>query len=129
LHDWVAGQRKLVSKGSTIAKAVGYTLKRWEALTHYFVAEHVFIDNNWLKNQIFPWATGKANWLFTDSLRASQRAADIISLLQSAHLNDHDPYGYLKNVLIGLSIYWPTISHNCLCISGHPLWPERENFT
>jgi transposase len=38
------------------------------------------------------------NWLFAGSLRAGQRAATIMSLIQSAKLNEHDPYRYLKDV-------------------------------
>jgi transposase len=44
-------------------------------------------------------ALGRSNWLFAGSLRAGQRAANIMSLIQSAKLNDHDPYRYLKDVL------------------------------
>jgi transposase len=39
------------------------------------------------------------NWLFAGSLRAGQRAARIVSLIQSARLNGLDPYRYLKDVL------------------------------
>jgi len=38
-------------------------------------------------------------WLFAGSLRAGQRAANIMSLIQTAKLNGHDPYAYLKDVL------------------------------
>jgi transposase len=38
-------------------------------------------------------------WLFAGSLRAGQRAAAIMSLVQSAKLNGHSPYHYLKDVL------------------------------
>ncbi|MFP3563681.1 IS66 family transposase, partial [Paraburkholderia sp. SIMBA_030] len=93
------GQRKLVSEGSAIARALDYSLKRWDALTRYLVDGHVPIDNNWLENQIRPWALGRANWLFAGSLRAGQRAAAIMSLIRSAQLNGHDPYVYLKDVL------------------------------
>ena len=40
-----------------------------------------------------------SNWLFAGSLRAGQRAAAVMSLIQSAKLNGHDPYRYLKDVL------------------------------
>lgn len=99
LHEWMVAQRKLVSEGSAIAKALDYSLKRWEALTRYLVDGHVPIDNNWLENQIRPWATGRSNWLFAGSLRAGKRAAAIMSLIRSAQLNGHDPYVYLKDVL------------------------------
>ena len=44
-------------------------------------------------------ALGRANWLIGGSLRAGQRAAVVMSLIQSAKLNGHDPYRYLKDVL------------------------------
>lgn len=42
------------------------------------------IDNDHIENRIRPVALGKANWLFAGSLRAGQRAAAIMSLIQSA---------------------------------------------
>jgi len=44
-------------------------------------------------------ALGRSNWLFAGSLRAGQRAAAVMSLIQSAKLNGLDPYQYLKDVL------------------------------
>jgi hypothetical protein len=44
-------------------------------------------------------ALGRNNWLFAGSLRAGQRAAAVMSLVQSAKLNGHDPYRYLKDIL------------------------------
>ena len=41
----------------------------------------------------------RRNWLFAGSLRAGQRAATVMSLIQSAKLNGHDPYRYLRDVL------------------------------
>ena len=54
LYEWMVAQRKLVSEGSAIAKALDYSLKRWEALTRYLDDGHVPIDNNWVENQIRP---------------------------------------------------------------------------
>ena len=99
LHEWMLAQRKLVSEGSAIAKALDYSLRRWDAFTRYLDDGHVPIDNNWLENQIRPWAISRSNWLFAGSLRAGQRAAAIMSLIRSAQLNGHDPYVYLKDVL------------------------------
>ena len=39
---------------------------------------------------------------FTGSLRSGKRAAAIMSLIQSAWLNGHDPCAYLKDVLTRL---------------------------
>ena len=57
------------------------------------------IVNNWVENQIRPWALGRSNGLFAGSLRSGQRAAAVMTLIQSAKLNGHDPYAYLKDVL------------------------------
>ena len=46
-----------------------------------------------------PWALGRKNWLFAGSLRSGQRAANIMTLIQSAKLNGLDPYAYLSDVL------------------------------
>jgi len=65
-------------------------------------SEIVPIDNNQVENQIRPWALGCSNGLFAGSLRSGKRAAAIMSLIQSARLNGHDPYAYLMDVLTRL---------------------------
>ena len=57
------------------------------------------VDNNSIENQIRPMAFGRANWLFAGNLRAGQRAGAVMSLVQSARMNGHDPYACLKDVL------------------------------
>jgi len=102
LHAWLTTQRTQVPNGSGTAQAIDYSLKRWSALTRYLDDGQIPIDNNWIENQIRPIALGRKNWLFAGSLRAGQRAAAIMSLIQSARLNGHDPYAYLKDVLTRL---------------------------
>ena len=102
LHAWMMAQRDLVPEGSAISRALDYSLKRWAALSRYLDDGAVPIDNNWAENQIRPWALGRKNWLFAGSLRSGKRAAAIMSLIQSARLNGHDPYAYLKDVLTRL---------------------------
>ena len=102
LHEWMLAQRELVPEGSATAKALDYSLKRWVALTRYLEDGAVPIDNNQVENLIRPWALGRSNWLFAGSLRSGKRAAAIMSLIQSARMNGHDPYVYLKDVLMRL---------------------------
>ena len=40
--------------------------------------------------------------MFAGSLRAGQRAAAVMRLIQRTELNGHDPYAYLKDVLARL---------------------------
>ncbi|SQH33114.1 protein TnpC1 [Pseudomonas mucidolens] len=102
LHAWMSAQPDFVPEGSAISRALDYSLKRWAALSRYLDDGAVSIDNNWAENQIRPWAPGRKNWLFAGSLRSGKRAAAIMSLIQSARLNGHDPSAYLKNVLTRL---------------------------
>jgi len=43
-------------------------------------------------------AVGRKNWLFVGSQQAGERAAVVLSLIESAKLNGHDPWAYLKDV-------------------------------
>jgi len=59
---------------------------RWTALTRLVDDPQLPPDNNWIENQIRPIALGRSNWLFAGSLRAGQRAAAVMSLIQSARM-------------------------------------------
>jgi hypothetical protein len=84
LQAWLIAQRQKVPEGSATAKAIDYSLKRWEALTRYIGDGDLPISNNWVENQIRPIALGRSNWLFAGSLRAGKRAAAVMSLVHSA---------------------------------------------
>lgn len=43
LHVWLKQQRELVPPGSAIANAIGYSLRRWQALTRYVDDGHAVI--------------------------------------------------------------------------------------
>ena len=88
--------------GSAIAKAIDYSLNHWQALSRFLLDGNVPIDNNHIENQMRPWAMGRKAWLFIGSQLAGERAAMVMSLLQSAKLNGRDPYAYLKDVLMRL---------------------------
>ena len=99
LHQWLTAQRQKVPEGSATARAIDYSLKRWQALTRYIDDGDLPADNNRVENQIRPIALGRSNWLFAGSLRAGQRAAAVMSLVHSARLNGHEPHAYLKDIL------------------------------
>jgi hypothetical protein len=99
LRTWLEGERAKVPDGSATAKALDYSLKHWTGLTRNLLDGNVPVDNNHLENQIRPWAMGRKAWLFTGSELAGQRAAVVMSLVQSAKLNGLDPHAYLKDVL------------------------------
>ncbi len=54
LHQWMAVHRQKITNGSTTAKALDYSLRRWGALTRFVANGHLPIDNNHIENQIRP---------------------------------------------------------------------------
>jgi hypothetical protein len=99
LQQWMRQQRQKIPDGSATARAIDYSLNRWDALVRFIDDGDLPIDNNWVENRIRPIALGRQNWLFAGSLRAGKRAAAVMSLVHSAKLNGHDPYAYLRDVL------------------------------
>jgi transposase len=96
---WLKLQRTQVLDGGKIAQAIDYSLNAWQALTLHLDDGKVAIDNNLIERQIKPWKLGAKNWLFVGSELAGQRAAVVMSLVQSAKLNGLEPWAYLRDVL------------------------------
>jgi transposase len=98
LHGWLSEQRQKLAKADVTAKAIDYSLSNWRGLTRYLDDGDVPIDNNAAENAVRPLAVGRKNWLFVGSPQAGERAAVVLSLIESAKLNGHDPWAYLKDV-------------------------------
>jgi hypothetical protein len=112
--------RQKITDGTATAKALDYSLRRWGALTRFVGDGQLPVDNNHIENQIRPIAIGRNNWLFAGSLRAGKRGAAVMSLIQSAKLNGHDPYAYLKDVLTRLPTQRASQIHELLPHRWHP---------
>jgi transposase len=117
LHTWLTGQRERLAKADATAKAIDHTLGRWRALMRYLDDGNVPIDNNAVENAIRPFVLGRKNWLFVGSEEAGKRAAAILSLIESAKLNGHNAWAYMKDVFERL----PTLKDRDL----HTLLPHN----
>jgi transposase len=98
LHVWLTEQRQKLANADVTARAIDYSLSNWRALTRYLDDGNVPIDNNAAENAVRPLVVGRKNWLFVGSQQAGERAAVVMSLIESAKLNGHDPWAYLKDV-------------------------------
>jgi hypothetical protein len=99
LREWLRGTLSKLSKKSELAKAIGYVLSRWSALTRYRDDGRIEIDNNAAERSLRVVALGRKNYLFCGSDAGGERAAGIYSLIGSAKLNGLDPEAYLRHVL------------------------------
>lgn len=117
LHEWLTSERPKLARADATAKAIDYALSNWRALTRFLDDGNVPIDNNAAENAIRPLVVGRKNWLFVGTKQAGERAAVIMSLIESAKLNGHDPWAYLKDVFERL----PTLKNSQL----HTLLPHN----
>ena len=126
LHAWLTTQRQTLARADATAKAIDYALSNWRALTRYLDDGNVPIDNNAAENAVRPLVVGRKNWLFVGSQQAGERAAVVMSLIESAKLNGHDPWAYLKDVFERL----PTLKQRDLAqLLPHNWRPAGGNAT
>jgi transposase len=92
-------ERPKLSRGSDLAKAFDYMLKRWPAFTHFLDDGRVCLSNNAAERGLRGIALGRKSWLFAGSDRGGMRAAAMYSLIVTAKMNDIDPQAWLADVL------------------------------
>lgn len=106
LWIWLARQVETCAPGSALYKAMQYALNHKTELCRFLADGSLPLDNNRCERAIRPVVMGRSNWLFAGSLAAGQRAAKIMSLLETARLNGLEPSAWLTSVLTRLP-EWP----------------------
>ena len=120
--------RPRLAKADVTARAIDYTLGRWAALRVFASDAVVPIDNNAAKGAVRPIALGRENWLFVGSRQASERAAALMTLIESVKLCGLDPWAYLRDVFAKLPT-WPNsrlgelLPHNWSTAAAPPTTP------
>ena len=99
LEAWMRAERPKLARGSDVAKAMDYMLKRWTAFTRFLDDGRVCLSNNAAERGLRGIALGRKSWLFAGSDRGGQRAAAMYSLIVTAKMNDIDPQAWLADVL------------------------------
>jgi transposase len=99
LHAWLLATTRTLSKKSDAARAIRYTLSRWEALCRYRDDGRAELDNNAAERALRCIALGRKNHLFAGADTGGERAAGVYSLIGTAKLNGIDPEAYLRYVL------------------------------
>ena len=89
---------KLPQKGST-AKAIRYALNNKEALMRFLEDGKIEIDNNAAERAMRSVALGRKNWMFAGSDNGGNTAATFYTIIETAKLNNVNPWLYLSKVL------------------------------
>ncbi|HME86510.1 MAG: IS66 family transposase [Methylocella sp.] len=98
-RSWLETMLAQLPRKSGTAEAIRYALARWTALGRFIDDGMIEIDNNAAERSIRPITLGRKNWLFAGSDRGGERAAGILSLIQTAKHNGFDAEAYLRTVL------------------------------
>ena len=101
-------------KGSKLAEAVTYARNQKTALMAFAQHGDVPISNNLAENAIRPFAVGRKNWLFCDTVKGAESSAIVYSMVETAKANGIDPYDYLFYVLSVLPYLGKSVSHERL---------------
>lgn len=99
LKPYLETELNKVSGKSTLAKAMRYTLNHWKGLNVFLEDGRVEIDNNTIERMHRIIAITRKNSLFAGAESGARSWAIFVSLIQTARLNGHDPFAYLKDVL------------------------------
>jgi transposase len=101
LKLWLEQQLAHTPGRGRLAEAIRYALSRWHRLTRFLHDGRIELDTNPVERAIRPVALGRKNHLFAGSDAGGARWATLSSLIETAKLNDVEPYAYLHDVLDG----------------------------
>ena len=99
LIDWMKRERAKLSRHNEVAKAMDYMLKRIDAFTRFLEDGRICLSNNAAERELRGIALGRKSWLFAGSDRGGERAALMLTLIQTAKLNGVDPQAWLADIL------------------------------
>ena len=88
-----------ISGKSELAKAIRYSLNRWEALCRFTEDGRLEMSNNAAERAIRPLTLGRRNWTFLGSDSGGERAAVFFTLIQTCRLNGVNPEAYLADLI------------------------------
>jgi transposase len=89
---------------SALAQATTYALNQWQALCRYTQDGRLTIDNNASERRLRDQAIGRKNWLFLGSDEAGPRAAVLCTIIAGAKRHRIEPWAYLHDVILQLSV-------------------------
>ncbi|MGH8229660.1 MAG: IS66 family transposase [Steroidobacteraceae bacterium] len=97
-RDWVDKLTPAVPPKSALGNALSYTIHQWPKLVLHLDHPEVPCHNNYLENQIRPFAQGRRMWLFANNPNGARASANLYSLVSTARANALEPYAYLRRL-------------------------------
>jgi transposase len=98
LHDFARSLQQQTLPSGKLGEALAYLLKQWPKLVRYIDDGRLAIDTNLAENAIRPFALGRRNWLFADTVKGAKASATLYSIVETAKANGLEPYAYLRRL-------------------------------
>jgi transposase len=89
--EWLVAVGGHVRPGSTLGKAISYTISLWSRLEVFLGDGRVPIDNCIIENAIRPFSIGRRNWLFFDQSHGAEASTSFYTIIETAKANGIEP--------------------------------------
>ncbi len=118
---WPFWEKELgrISGKSKLAEAIRYARSRRESLERFLHDGRLDIDSNAVERAIRPQTITRKNALFAGSDGGGKTWATIATLLQTAKMNDVDPFAWLAQTLQRIAAGWPNAKLDQLLPFNH----------
>jgi transposase len=107
LQRWFVATKQSEPPSTDLARAAGYALNHWTALTRFLEDGRIRLDNNVTEQQLRDIALGRRNFLFAGSHDAARRTANLYSLTRTCAQYGVPPLPYITDLLATLAAGWP----------------------
>lgn len=98
LHAFASSLEQQTLPSGKLGEALAYLLKQWPKLIRYVEDGRLAIDTNLAENAIRPFALGRRNWLFADTIKGAKASACLYGIVETAKANALEPYAYLRRL-------------------------------
>jgi len=102
LHTWASKMQQETMPSGKLGEALGYLITQWPKLVRYVEDPRLAIDTNLAENAIRPFALGRRNWLFADTVKGAKASAALYSVVSTARANGLEPHAYLRRLFAEL---------------------------
>lgn len=99
---WLDESRLKTPPKSLIGQAMTYASNQWPKLKNYLQDGRLENNNNRMERAIKPFAVGRKNWLFSNSVQGAKSGAVIYSLIETCKAHNVEPYDWFRCVLTRL---------------------------
>jgi hypothetical protein len=84
---------------SKLGAAMTYLANQWDTLVVFLTDGRAALSNNHMENHIRPFAVGRKNWLFSDTVRGADASAMLYTIVATARANQIPVGTYLEWLL------------------------------